>query len=473
MDDVIFQPATKLVNDIAQGRLTATDLMRATLDRIKAVNPSVNAIVSLRAADELLAEAERADQVPVEERGPLHGLPMAIKDLSDVKGLPTSGGSHAYPKSVSISDSFPVSRLRKAGAIFTGKTNVPELGLGSHSFNAVHGTTLNPYNPSVSAGGSSGGAGVALATGMQVIADGSDMMGSLRNPAAWNNIYGFRPSVGLVPNEPNGDCYLHKDTTLGPMARNVQDIALLLSVQSGPDPRFPHMLRKPDLSYLQPANLKGLRVGWLKDWGGAYPFEDGILKQCEAAVLQLESMGADVELLPAPFSAEQIWESWIALRSFSLSASYGPLFDAPGNRKFFKDDAVWEIERGRQMSATDVQSASVIRSNWFRKSLDLFAEFDALILPSTQVWPFAQDMPYPTKIAGRKMDTYHRWMEVMIPVSLLGLPSLSVPIGFGQQGLPMGMQIIGAYGQDRKVLEIGEAWHRITDWPNMRPAKVY
>ena len=470
MNDVLFQPAQKLVADMANGALSAVELMQATLARVELVNRQVNAIVAQRDPDDLLQEAEKADAVPAGERGALHGLPMAVKDLTDVRGLPTRWGSKAYPSTPVSADGLMVSRMRKAGAIFMGKTNVPELGLGSHSFNDVYGTTLNPYDAKVSAGGSSGGAGVALATGMQVIADGSDMMGSLRNPAAWNNVYGFRPTVGTVPSEPSGDVFLHKLSTLGPMARNVQDIALLLDVQSGPDPRFPHLRPKPDVAGLSPASMKGLKIGWLGDWGGALPFEAGILDQCELALKTLSDLGAEVELVAPPFAPEALWDNWTDLRSFAIAADYGAVFDAPGNRPYFKDSAVWEIMRGRALSATDIQKASEIRSDWFRKAAALFEEYDALVMPSAQVWPFPQEIPYPTEIAGRLLDTYHRWMEVVIPVSLIGCPSLSVPIGFGANGLPMGMQIACGFGQDRKVLEIGEAWHRATDWPNARPA---
>lgn len=473
MDELIFQPASKLVADMGAGRLSAVELMQATLARIDAVNPQVNAVVALRDRNELLQEAAVADKVPAEDRGPLHGLPVAAKDLTDVAGIPTSWGSKAFPLSPAKNDGLMISRMRDAGVIFTGKTNVPELGLGSHSFNAVYGATLNPYDAAVSAGGSSGGAGVALATGMQVIADGSDMMGSLRNPAAWNNVYGFRPTVGLIPGEPVGDSFLDKISTLGPMARNLQDIALLMSVQAGPDPRFPHMRPKPDMSGLQAADLKGMRIGWMGDWGGALPFETGIQDLCETALGTLTDLGAEVELLPPPFPADALWQSWTTLRSFAIAANYGPVFDAPGKAEFFKEDAVWEIQNGRALSAMDVQKASAIRSDWFRASVALFDQYDAIIMPSAQVWPFPQKLPYPPEIAGRTMDTYHRWMEVVIPVSLLGLPSLSVPIGFEDGGLPMGMQIACAFGQDRKVLEIGEAWHQATDWPNVRPAKMY
>lgn len=473
MTDMLFRPAHELVTDMAEGKLSAVELMSASLDRIEAMNPDLTAVVAQRDRDDLLAEAAAADQVPVEKRGALHGIPMAVKDLTNVRGLPTSMGSLAVPLTPAPQDALLVSRMRAAGAIFTGKTNVPEMGLGSHSYNDVYGTTLNPYDHTVSAGGSSGGAGVALATGMQTIADGSDMMGSLRNPAAWNNVYGFRPSFGVVPREPKGDVFLHKLSTPGPMARNVRDIALLLSVQAGGVPGIPHTLPKPDLSNFAASDLRGKKIGWLADWGGALAFEAGILDLAETALKQLENAGAEVTLLPAPFSRDALWDSWVGLRGFANAADDGHLLDDPKSAELIKPAVRYEIEVGRSLSAMDVQRLSEIRSDWFRKTHELFDQFDALILPTTQVFPFAQNIDYPTEINGVAMDTYHRWMEVMVPVSLIGLPSLSVPIGFGKNGLPMGMQIIGRFGKDRNVLELGQAWHEMTDWPNAQPPKVH
>lgn len=473
MDDLLLKPAGSLVADMAAGRVSAVELMTATLDRIEAVNPSVNAIVALRDRDALLAEAAAADAVPVEQRGPLHGLPTAAKDLTDVAGLPTSMGSKAVPLVPAKADGLMISRMRAAGAIFIGKTNVPEFGLGSHTFNPVYGTTLNAYDDSRSAGGSSGGAAVALATGMMSIADGSDMMGSLRNPAAWGNVYGFRPSVGLVPNEPMGDAYLHRLATLGPMARCPQDISRLLAVQAGDDPRFPGFMPGYGAEALTSSDLKGKRLGWLPDWGGVLPFEPGLLELSETAAQRFEALGATVDRLEAPFPREALWEAWVTLRHFSVAMSLDPLMANPATRDVIKQDALWEYENGMALTAAQLQKASVQRSAWFRKAAELFDTYDALLMPTTQVWPFPKDMTRPSEIAGVAMDSYHRWMEVVIPVSLIGLPSLNVPIGFGDNGLPAGLQIAGRFGADRKVLEIGEAWHRATDWPNARPAKMH
>ncbi len=457
--------ATDLTRQLASGQVRATDLMEATLDRINMVNSSVNAIVGQRPRDVLMAEARAADaRDPV---GPLHGLPIAIKDLVEVAGVVSTHGSPLYAQHIPEKDDLIAARLRAAGAIIIGKTNVPEFGLGSHTFNPVYGATGNPYAPTLTCGGSSGGAAVALATGMTALADGSDMMGSLRNPAGWNNVYGFRPSFGVVPTDPEGDTFLHQLATLGPMARSPEDIALLLDVIAGPDPRQPHNLDIGAVSPLAASDPRGMRIGWLGDWGGAFPMEDGVLATCETALEVFEDLGCIVDSVAPPFPAERLWDSWITLRSWQVGAGYADMLD---QRDKLKDTAIWEIERGLALSAMDVHRASVIRSEWYRRSASLFDRYDALVLPSAQVWPFSRDIAWPTEIAGRQMDTYHRWMEVVVPVSLIGLPCLSAPAGFGQAGLPMGIQMFGRRGRDRALLELGAAYHAATEWPQKRPA---
>lgn len=459
------RPATQLAADLASGAVSAVELMQATLDRIGQVNGQVNAIVGLRDSEGLLAQAQAFDAGP--NRGPLHGLPIAVKDLMDVAGIVSSHGSPSLASNVPEQDDLVAARMRAAGAILIGKTNTPEFGLGSHTFNPVYGVTRNPYDVTRSCGGSSGGAAVALAAGMTALADGSDMMGSLRNPAAWNNVYGFRPSWGRIPSEARGDTFLHQLATLGPMARSPEDIALLLDVMSGPDLRQPHGFAAAPVSPLRAADPKGLRIGWLGDWDGALPMEEGILDNSKAALSVLETLGCIVEPVVAPFSAEAIWQSWIDLRSWQVAGGLAHLLqqDAP-----LKDSALWEIERGLSLSAEDVHKASVIRSDWFQVAAKLFEKYDALVLPSAQVWPFDAELPYPTSINGHAMDTYHRWMQVVIPVSLIGLPALAVPAGFGAQGLPMGVQIFGPRDSDAALLRLGAAYHAATGWPQKHPA---
>ncbi len=457
--------ATDLLKQLANRQVSASDVMQATLDRIAKVNGDVNAIVALRDSDGLMAEAKACDDGPI--TGPLHGLPIAVKDLVNVAGVVSSQGSPVFQDHVPASDDLIAARMRQAGAILIGKTNTPEFGLGSHTFNPVYGATCNPYDANRTCGGSSGGAAVALATGMVALADGSDMMGSLRNPAAWNNVYGFRPSWGRVPSDPVGDSFLHQLSTLGPMARCPEDLGVLLDVISGPDPRLPLAVESAPVSPVTAAELQGLRIGWLGDWGGAFPTEPGILDICKDAMGVFDTRGARVEDVAPPFDAEKLWTSWITLRSFSVAAGLEPL---ASQKEDLKDTAQWELDRGLALSAMEVHHASAIRSEWFRCAAKLFEQFDALVLPSAQIWPFSVDLSYPTEIAGRAMDTYHRWMHVTIPVSLIGLPCLAAPAGFGTQGLPMGFQLFGPKGSDRKLLSVGAAYHAETNWPNKRPA---
>ena len=469
MSDILTLEAGEQAAGIAARRISAQALMRATLERIEEANGALNAVVSLRDAQELMDEARAADERLVQ--GVLHGLPLAIKDLADARGLPTSQGSPAFAGRIAQSDAPHVARLRAAGAIVIGKTNTPEFGLGSHTFNPVHGATCNPYDPAVSCGGSSGGAAVALATGMVSIADGSDMMGSLRNPAGWTNVYGIRPSWGLVPGAgaAQGEAFLLQISTEGPMARSPADLALLLGLMAGPDARQPLGMTAPDLR-LQ-SDVRGRRIGWLGDWGGAWPMEPGILELCRAACGVFEELGCVVEPVAPPFGREALWHSWTTLRSWTMACKLSGLLEAPETRDLLKPEAVWEIERGRALSGLQVHEASALRSDWFRCAAELFDSHDALVLPTAQVWPFPMGWDWPRQIAGVAMDSYHRWMEVMVPASLAGLPAVAVPAGFGDNGLPMGVQLIGRRGADGGLLCLAQAYHEATRWPQERPPR--
>ena len=448
---------------------TAYEKMQFALDAIERHNSRVNAVISLSDPDDLMKQAEAADQVPTEQHGLLHGEPIAIKDLANAAGFETSMGSPIFKKNHVKTDDIMVARMRAAGAIIIGKTNTPEFGLGSHTFNPVHGATGNAYDATHSAGGSSGGAAVALATGMIRYADGSDMMGSLRNPAGWNNVYGMRPTWGLVPSEPLGDSFLHQLATNGPMARCPKDLATLLSVQSGPDARQPHGLPTADFAKDMDAHgLKGAQIAWLGDWG--LPFDDGIMDISERAVEDLRALGADVTAIDTPFSMDALWESWITLRSWTVASGAGVFYDDPEKRDLLKPAAIWEIERGFAMSAREVHQQSVMRSMWFKKAAQLFETYDALLMPSAQVWPFPIDWVHPTEIAGVQMDTYHRWMQVVIPAGLIGLSVVNLPIGFGAAGLSAGLQLIGGRGQDAKLLGMANDWYHGTPWKDHTPA---
>lgn len=470
MTDLTALDAETLSRAIALREISCVDVMAAFLDRIDLVNPTINAIISLRPRDDLLAEARAADAAP--RTGPLHGFPFAIKDLVETAGIRTTHGSPILRDHVPEKDELLAARIRAAGAIVIGKTNTPEFGLGSHSFNPVSGVTRNPYDPSKTAGGSSGGAAAALAARLVPLADGSDTMGSLRNPAAFCNVYGFRPSFGRIARDPVGDLFLNQISTDGPMARTVRDLALLLDVIAGPEPWDPHALAK------HPSFLSGLdapstatRIGWIGDWSGHFAIDPELLDLCETALETFSGLGITIEKITPPFDPVRLWHAWLTLRSSANAAGKRKLYDDPATRPLLKPELIYEIESGLAVSAVELYEASAVRSEWFAVAAKLFATYDAVVLPSAQVFPFDAGIRWPEVVAGRTMTTYHQWMEVVVPASIAGLPALNVPVGFSTAGLPMGMQLIGPYGFDLAVLQLGEAYHRKTDWPGRYPPR--
>ncbi|WEZ85762.1 amidase (plasmid) [Rhizobium sp. 32-5/1] len=459
MTNITSLSATELSAAIHARRYTCVSVMGAFLARIATINPVINAIVSLRDADALLAEATAADRELDQghSRGFLHGMPFAIKDLSEARGIRCTYGSPLYRDFVPDFDDIHVERIRAAGAIIIGKTNAPEKGLGSHSYNPVFGVTCNPYDPTKSAGGSSGGAAAGLAARILPLADGSDMMGSLRNPAAFNNVIGMRPSFGRIPALDN-ELYLGHLAVNGPMGRSVADVAALLDIQSGYDPRDPASLPKEDFAGVRPKDARGLRLGWLGDFGGYLPFEPGVLHLCETALERFRSVGATVETVDNTFDMARLWQAWKTYRHFLVANGNAADYADPNRRALLKPELIWEIESGQGLSASEVHAASLIRSDWYRHMLTLFVRYDFLILPSAQVFPFDVDLHWPSEIAGRRMDTYHRWMEVVIGPTMAGLPVAAMPTGFGAAGLPTGIQIIGRPRADRAVLELAMAY---------------
>jgi amidase len=451
--------AGRLSAMIARREISPVDLMREVLGRITAVNGGLNAIVALRDRETLMGEARLAEAMPPE--GWLHGIPVAVKDLVGVRGVRSTWGSPILKDNVPLVDDGLARRLRAAGAIIIGKTNVPAFGLGSHTVNPVYGATRNPYDPSKTAGGSSGGAAAALAARMLPLADGSDMMGSLRNPAAWNNVYGFRPTAGLVPGEPRDSVFQHRLSTDGPMARDIEDLERLLETLS--DGAYRMGEGRP------PARP---RIGWLGDWGGAYAMEPGILAQAEAALSVMEGLGWAVEPVAPPFAAEALWEAWCVLRQFAVAMNLGPYWREEAHQALLPAQAKWEITHGFARKVAEVEWAAETRLAWLGAAREMFSRYDAVILPSTQLWPFAVDLRWPEAIGARAMDTYHRWMEVVVPASLAGLPALALPAGFGAGGLPAGVQMIGAPGADGMLMALGRAYHAATDWPGKTPPSL-
>ena len=445
-----------------------TENIEYRLAQIRKWNPVVNAIVSMRDENDILNEALLKEKQPNNSRGALHGEIIAVKDLANAKGFPTTQGSPIFANKIAIHDDLIVARMRAAGAIIIGKTNTPELGLGSNTFNSVFGITKNPYNLSKSAGGSSGGAAVALACDMVKYADGSDMMGSLRNPAAWNNVYGMRPTWGLVPSEPMDDLYLHKLSTSGPMAKDPNDLAILLGVLAGKDKRQPNGVPFFDINVpLRARSLKNKRIIFFMRWD--LPFEDEIRDLTEQALKKFEELGAFVEVIDLPMPMEKVWEAWITLRSWSISNSLSEEFQDPIKRKLMKKPLIWEIMRGQSLNIEDIVEASKIRSEWFKEMALLLDKYDAAVLPSTQVQPFNIEEEYPEFISNKRMDTYHRWMEVVVPASLIGLPAINLPAGFCKNGLPFGIQLIGKQFSDNNLLNMAESWHRATLLPEKYP----
>jgi amidase len=444
--------------------LSCRELMQATLVRIEAGNPTHNAIVSLRNGDALLTEADAHDALLSrgQSLGWMHGIPQAIKDMANTAGLTTTLGSPLLRDFVPREDALVVQRMKAAGCIVIGKTNTPEFGLGSHTFNEVFGITRNAYDRLKSAGGSSGGAAVALATRMLAVADGSDFMGSLRNPAAWNNVFGLRPSQGRVPLWPAPDAWVAQLGTEGPMGRTVRDVALLLETQSGYDPRVPLAIAAHEnfAHALDGLDTKRTRVGWLGDLQGYLPIEAGILDGCGQGLTRLRDIGCAVSEAALGYAPEEVWQAWLVWRRWLVAGAIAPLLANAQHRALIKPEALWEYDQAQGLSGADVLAASVQRTKFYRHLLALFAQHDFLALPAAQAWPFDATLRWPARIAGREMDTYHRWMEVTIYATFAGLPCISVPVGFNAEGLPMGMQLIGRPQADLAVLQLAHAYEQ-------------
>ena len=474
--DIVQMDAVDLANAIRTKAVSCKDVMSAYLAQIERLNPKFNAIVSLQDRELLLKQAEDKDQelAAGTYHGWLHGMPQAPKDLANTVGIPTTQGSPILKNNLPKTDAIIVERARRAGAILIGKTNTPEFGLGSHTYNTVFGTTLNAYDPTRSAGGSSGGAAVAVALHMLPVADGSDMMGSLRNPAGWNNVFGFRPSQGRVPFGPTGEVFYQQLGYEGPMGRTVSDLAWLLSVQAGHDARAPLSIDQDPSIFTQTLkrDFKDVRIGWLGDFKGYLPMEAGVMDVCKTALKTFETIGCKVEEVQPDYPMEKLWLTWLTLRGFLIAGIAGPLYNKPELRAQMKPEAIWEVENGLKLSGAQVWQASADRTAWYMALNKLFQTYDYLVLPTAQVFPFNAQEHWPKTIAGKSMDTYHRWMEVVIPGTLSGLPTIAVPAGFGgADQLTLGLQIMGKAQADLAVLQLAYAYEQASDWIRQkRPA---
>ncbi len=443
--------AIELRNRIARREISARDAMDAHLARIERTNPDLNAIVTL-AAEAAMAEATRADerQARNEPLGLLHGLPVAHKDLFDTRGMRTTYGSPLYASHVPAADALIVERLKAAGAISVGKTNTPEWGAGSHTFNPVFGATRNPYDRTKTCGGSSGGAAVALAAGMVPLADGSDMGGSLRNPAAFCNVVGLRPSPGRVPSWPDRLAGFGLGVP-GPMARTVADTALMLAAIAGPDRRSPIALEEPGARFAEPLgrDWHGVRIAWAPRFGGL-PYQPAIPAQIEAQRPRFEALGCVVE--DAEPNVDEADEVFKTLRAWHFATTHHDAWLR--HRTQLKDTVVWNIERGLALSGQDLGRAELQRTALYHRVRKFFERYDFLVLPVTQVMPFDLEVEYPREIAGVPMPTYIDWMKSCYLISATGCPAISVPAGFGPGGLPIGLQIVGRHRDDFGVLQL-------------------
>jgi amidase len=460
--------ACQLSKAIHDKQVSCVEVMQAYLQRIHAVNPSYNALVSLRSDEDCLRDAASKDILLAQgkSQGWMHGFPQAPKDLTATAGLTTTMGFRGMVNNVPAQDSVVVSRMRAAGSILIGKTNTSEFGLGSHTFNRVFGVTGNAFDVSKSAGGSSGGAAVALAKRLLPVADGSDMGGSLRNPAAWNGVYGLRPSMGRIPygtqlgNSLAGDVFFQQLGIEGPMGRCVQDMAQLLAVQAGYDARAPLSKQKPtDFTGNLAADLKGKRVAWLGDMGRHLAIQAALAQGLECSLKQFENIGCTVEAAQLNVDLNAVWQSWLTLRGLTVAGNLATLANNPAMRKLLKPEAIWEYEQGRQYSALDIYKASVARSNLLAAFLVMFQAVDFIALPATQCMPFDNGLDWPKSVAGRPMDTYHRWMECTIYATLAGLPAVAMPAGMSD-GLPFGVQIIGKPQDEWSLLQLAYAWQQ-------------
>ena len=463
--ELVTQDALSLSRMIHSKEVSCVETMTAFLDRIEAVNPTFNAIVSIADRTALLEEAKRADAELSrgDSRGWMHGFPIAIKDLANATGFVTTSGSPIFKDNVAESDSLHVARMKAAGGIVIGKTNVPEFGLGSQSYNPVFGATGCAYDSSRTAGGSSGGAASALALSMLPVADGSDMMGSLRNPGAFNNIIGFRPTPGVVP---LGNDLTETLACNGPMARTVSDTAMLLSSIAGKDAAHPNTLPMDPAQFAQPLarDWKNARIGWLGDFDGYLATEPGVLELCETALDGFRAVGIKVEDYNLGYDMKSLWQTWLTYRHWMNRSRGIALYDNPATRSQLKPELIWEVEGGASTTGDDLSKAMAARGQFYQAVAGAFKEVDFLVLPTAQVFPFDKTIHWPKEIAGREMDTYHRWMEVVVPGTMSGCPVINVPAGFNEQGLPMGLQIIGPRYQDFSVLQVAYAYEQATRW---------
>lgn len=463
-DELCLATATTQARMIRGRDVSVRELVAAHLDRIDRLNPAINAIVSL-VPDQALAAADRADEMIAggEPLGPLHGLPIAHKDLQETAGIRTTYGSPIYANLVPAADSLLVQRCREAGAICLGKTNTPEFGAGSQTFNPIFGTTRNPYALDRTVGGSSGGAAAALASRLLPIADGSDFGGSLRNPASFSNVVGMRPSPGRVPSQ--GEVGWFALAVDGPMARTVEDTALFLSALAGPDPRSPIALEEPGGIFARPLgrDWTGVRIAWTDGLG--LPFDPEVRAVVDHQRATFEALGLIVE--DASPDVRGVDEAFRTLRAWYFEMALGPEYQRVPEQ--LKETIRWNVEAGLKLTGPDLARAEVLRTQAYHRVRRFMERYQFFVLPTVQVLPFDATVPYPTEIAGTPMESYLDWMRSCYLVSALGNPAISVPAGFSSTGLPVGIQIVGRHRDDWGVLQLADAFERATGFWRQAP----
>ena len=460
----------EIINHIHKKELSIKEVVQHYLNRIKKINPSLNAIILQKDEEKIISEAEEKDKLKDKSK-PLFGLPIAIKDLSDVIGIETTYGFPGYKNNFPKQNSFFVDLLIKNGAIIIGKTNSAELGVGGHTINRLFGPTSNVYDLNKSAAGSSGGASTAVAAGLLPFADGTDQMGSCRGPAAYSNTYGFRPTPGLIASSRVGhNSKLPLLTTPGCFSKNPEDMSIMLDVivgKNSSDPYSFNLDRRFKESLIKDKDLSNIKIGWLSNMNNKYNIEHEILDMCEDSLNKLNNENIVIEKLKPDFNTDDLWNSWTALRSKSI---YNDTINMGiKDIESMTHQAIWEYKKGSVINLENIELALSQKNSCLHQINKIFANFDLLALPSAQIFPFDKRIQYPTKINNIELDTYHRWLEVFILPSLLELPTITVPVGFNKNNLPMGMQIIGKRGDDLKVIAFAKKYEEIFNYSNITP----
>jgi amidase len=466
MSELVFTGARKLAQMLRTRKVSATEVMRAFIAQVERVNPKVNAIVTF-VPEQALAAAKALDRRRG-DRGPLAGLPIAYKDLVSTAGIRTTRGSPVYADNVPARDDLLPERLKAAGAITLGKTNTPEFGAGSQTFNDVFGATLNPYDTTKTCGGSSGGAAAAVACGMLPFADGSDLAASLRNPGNYCNVVGLRPTPGRVPSWPAANAW-DTQPVLGPIARTVEDTAFLLSAMAGPDPRAPASISEPGRLFARPLkrSFRKVRVAWTRDFGGL-PMDDRVVRALEGQRKVLESLGCVVEDACPDFSGAK--EAFETLRAISFNLRFAPLLKT--HRHLLKDTVIWNIEQGFGITGEQVGRAELLRTELFHRLRVFLEKYDFLAGPVNQLPPFPAHEEWPREVGGVRMDNYLDWMKSCYYITIASHPAISVPAAFTDDPapLPVGLQLVGRYRDDFGVLQLAHAFEQANEVWKRRPA---